>query len=374
MQFSQELITINNVLTHQKPSKSELNTTHILSLLRDHKLIGQFDFNLKTGYDSIRDKLKEVTTTRTFHQLELLRELIRIQEHLQSIPVIALKGPILSYQIYNDPARRTSRDLDILVNLKDVEKAIELLTELGYKPLTTFNSPKQKKAILKHLHHIDLIHENLEMIVEIHWNLSSVKNTPIGLNDLTGKTSEIILSETTFSVLKKDILVGYLCLHGVFHGFFRLQWLYDLYSILIEQQETEEAKLFAFLKAEGLSDFYIIARHLLFDIYNLTISEQIIEHTEAKHYKLIAIAKVQISNNDSYLMGPRKRSGLRKMITEHKVQYYIGGFKALIQNIISRNIRPKNWSFFAFPDYVFFLNHVFSRPILLLGKLFGKLQ
>ena len=44
-----------------------------------------------------------------------------------------LKGPVIAHEIYGDISLRTSKDLDILVQEIDLEKAEGLLFSLGYK-------------------------------------------------------------------------------------------------------------------------------------------------------------------------------------------------------------------------------------------------
>jgi hypothetical protein len=52
----------------------------------------------------------------------------------RGIPAIPYKGPVLAASLYEDLAVRPFSDLDILIKRKDVLKAMDLMTSLGYRP------------------------------------------------------------------------------------------------------------------------------------------------------------------------------------------------------------------------------------------------
>lgn len=60
-----------------------------------------------------------------------LRDLLRAFREAD-IQTIVLKGPLLAAEYYSDPALRPFTDLDLLVRRRDRERAIEVLSALGY--------------------------------------------------------------------------------------------------------------------------------------------------------------------------------------------------------------------------------------------------
>src|SRR5690242_3367237 len=79
--------------------------------------------------DSILEKLKVQQLLNQQRMLLLASETFQVIEELNNagIQSVSLKGPILSWQLYNDFALRSSRDIDILVQWTDVYKACEIL-------------------------------------------------------------------------------------------------------------------------------------------------------------------------------------------------------------------------------------------------------
>ena len=69
------------------------------------------------------------------HLLSLEAGLIKIHSAFlsKSIDFIVLKGLTLSHDLYEEPSLRPMFDLDVLVKEKDIEKALLLLLELGFK-------------------------------------------------------------------------------------------------------------------------------------------------------------------------------------------------------------------------------------------------
>ena len=85
------------------------------------------------------NRLRSLCHNNTARALFLASELSRILNALEScgVPAYPFKGPALSVMLYGDPARRQSKDLDILVPKERVRKAIDCLDTLGYDAKTS---------------------------------------------------------------------------------------------------------------------------------------------------------------------------------------------------------------------------------------------
>ena len=80
------------------------------------------------------NRIRSLHHSNTARSLFLASELSRILYALEScgVPAYPFKGPALSVMLYGDPARRQSKDLDILVPTERVRRAIDCLDSLGY--------------------------------------------------------------------------------------------------------------------------------------------------------------------------------------------------------------------------------------------------
>jgi hypothetical protein len=82
---------------------------------------------------AVMNRFRSFCHNNTARALVLASELSRILNGFEScgIPAYPFKGPALSVILYGDPARRQSKDLDILVPKEKVRKAIDCLDSLG---------------------------------------------------------------------------------------------------------------------------------------------------------------------------------------------------------------------------------------------------
>jgi hypothetical protein len=106
--------------THSLSDRTYLHDRHRLS----HQQIDRW-LKEDSGKEFLPEKIMQLQTVSHFIGVtDLLRE--------HGISFVPLKGPLLSYRIYQDAAVRFSHDLDILVDLENLETVVQILLENGY--------------------------------------------------------------------------------------------------------------------------------------------------------------------------------------------------------------------------------------------------
>jgi len=373
--FSRELKLLLHCLSNKAIDPSDISgidEEKLIDLIQTHRIISQVRTPLaEITSSSLREKLDGIYIANKFVQLNFSAELIKIQKAFseKNIAHIALKGPALSQEIYGDPSERTSRDLDILIQLDQLDASLETLKELGYELLTKFSTSKQRRAIIQHYHHMELYHTDKNVMLEIHWKLTSPKHGPFSTEMIWSNSTQLPFSGSELRILSRETLIPYLCLHGTLHCFFRLQWLTDLYHLFKQMSLDEIELLHRQIENSSTRISMNVSLALLSEFFGFEIPEKIKIGMNRHSKKMVQISLNEIAENTSL---DRKKSRWRTTLLNHKIQYYTSGTRGLINSLFSRNVRPKNWQVFAFPDSVFFLNHVFSRLIWLLGKLKRK--
>jgi hypothetical protein len=79
----------------------------------------------------------------------------------------ALKGPLLGEDIYGDPGRRPSSDIDLLVAPEQLHEAVKVVRELGYGPPADYVDERGLPLL-----HFVLVHERGELPpIELHWRI-----------------------------------------------------------------------------------------------------------------------------------------------------------------------------------------------------------
>ncbi len=168
-------------------------------------------------------------------RLELVRHFLLLTDTFRqnNIPFISMKGPLLSFRLYGDPAVRISRDIDLLINEKDIGAAIKLMQAEGYEFDHDFIWPFEKhrqELITQSIHHVSFFNRELHLYVEVHWVLANKLAVPMKKVEkiIAKNLTTIILAEREFIVMNKEFDLLFLLLHGARHGWSRLKWLADI--------------------------------------------------------------------------------------------------------------------------------------------------
>lgn len=214
---------------------SDLDWKMFMKLAIHHRVYPLIYLRLK-GMDAtlippeIMASLQQHYHNNVMKMLHLSREMSQICGVLKDngVRTLLLKGPILATQLYGDLAHRTSKDLDILVDVDDVEKVERVLLQLGYE--------LQDERILenwkKTSHHMSYEHKQHSAQIEVHWRLNPHYDKSFSFDSLWERRNDVMLSHQIYHYLGNEDLLSYLADHGARHGWFRLRWLMDIAMLL----------------------------------------------------------------------------------------------------------------------------------------------
>lgn len=348
---------------------SKAHGKQLLNLLQHHRLSPQLRSTILNAPDldeDFREQFESRCLELKQSALEQSLELFRIVKRFQSenISLLSIKGPVLSYQLYGDFTKRSSNDLDFLVDERQLEHALQLLRAEGYEPDGIMpQSPKQKKAYLKARHHYTLYHREKKITLELHWKLlAGAVHKTWTLQTLLPYTEKLTFTETPVLVLNDLYLALYLCVHGSRHSWFRLFWLHDLLSLIERKGEAFKIELVQLAKEKNLLVHVESAFHLL----NLLQEKYISEKAQQKIKKLEKLTvKAWLAAEKNFENNTFSWNEYRHF---YRNLYLTDGFQGVWNEFRQKRIKPENWSYFAFPDSVFFLNNWLSRPIWFFRK------
>jgi hypothetical protein len=173
--------------------------------------------------------LLAATRRAAAHSLLLTARLLQILDAFRraGIPVIALKGPALSQQLYGDAGMRDSVDLDLLVPSSLAAAAASVLEARDYV----------LESDLGWMRVADLVRRGTELTfrhktgtgIDLHW-ASAPADHPFRLPEgcLWSSADTVNLDGTAVPVLSRECQLVYLCVHGTFHAWTKLRWLCDV--------------------------------------------------------------------------------------------------------------------------------------------------
>jgi len=241
--LSKQSVIANEVWQRQSPRQSQsvnnFNQEEFIRLIKHHRLDSIFykavqeqDISLPT---ELKEKLEQINKRNKMRMMKLTAELIRIHKLFaeNGIEYISLKGPALSQQIYGDYTIRSSRDLDILVMVEDLDKLNLLLQKIDY-----FTNVKDFKKHQKAHHDIAFVNKEKKIQLEIHTRLFSFDKLFEYSNNELFKTKEtVILNNYNICVLNNNINSKFLYTHAKKHSWELFYWITDLFKLDCNKNE-----------------------------------------------------------------------------------------------------------------------------------------
>lgn len=179
--------------------------------------------------------LDQLYKHNTFRMLHLTREMEMICKSFNDnqIKSLVLKGPILAADLYGDLSLRTSADLDILVPITELDKAKQLLIDLGFERdgeiQPVFSDWKWRS------NHHTYFHTQKGVKCEVHWRLYPLPGKEPSFDELWERRRVSSLTNYPIHYLGREDLLLYLASHGARHGWSRLRWLVDIEKLLKQE-------------------------------------------------------------------------------------------------------------------------------------------
>lgn len=205
--------------------------------------------------------LKQYRSRQNQYTMESFRRLQALAQACgalaaEGIRVFSMKGPLLSMELYGDPALRTSRDLDVMVSGEDMHRAGEILTGLGYEQEQSLfhKTPLRRKyySLIELEKHT--VYTRGDICIELHWKNNFQAETTF--DELWERREEQTVLGTRIAILGADDRYPALVIHAAEHGFHRLRWLLDLYELQKKPGFSWE-KLHRQMAAQGVGELLL---------------------------------------------------------------------------------------------------------------------
>ncbi len=243
-----------------------------LDYARHHRVYSLVYHKLKSNRliaipPNIEQALAQDYRKNAFKMLQLAGQLDELCRafHQAGIRVLVLKGPTLALELYQDLSMRTSKDLDLLIAIEDLEQAEQLMAKLGFVVKTPvpriFNDWKWRA------HHQAYYHPEKQVQVEIHWRMQPNFSQEPSFDELWERRMQSSPElKFVYSLSRADLFV-YLCLHGARHGWFRLRWVLDISLLVSQISQSEYSTILTLSKSSQslpmIGQGFILAHELL---------------------------------------------------------------------------------------------------------------
>lgn len=183
---------------------------------------------------------------------ELHRLTTRLFEPLGISPVV-FKGPALALRYYEQPALRSCRDLDLLLERSEWESLFGALLDEGYRVLDEEDAPQTPGEVqfAAHFRPPPALKSPHGVIVEFSTALEK-RGRRFPTAEMLQIAEPFEREGTRLRALPLATLFPYLCLHHTRHGWARLHWLADLDAV-VRHADFNRAKVLAEARSRGLA-------------------------------------------------------------------------------------------------------------------------
>ena len=218
----------------------------------------------------VKTRLKEAYSGQLQKQLLLAGELQTICDTLnrEGVFYLHLKGTILALQLYGKISERVTQDIDFLIGEKDIDKVLKLFSTLGYR-IVRKERDKPEQYFRRIKKNYSLIHPGKRILVELHWGLFSNRFFYPEQRSLFEATGFQLLNQTPVRIMNRENTFLYLCMHGIYHEYFRLFWLRDIAEIL-KHWKPDYGKIVSKTESEGMLRIVASSAILAGEVFNIT--------------------------------------------------------------------------------------------------------
>lgn len=289
---------------------------------------------------------------------ELTRLAAEFEE--RGIRVLALKGSLLSQQLYGEAGLRHAGDIDLLVAPSDVAAADLLLREAGYRrsypdfELTAF----QWRRFLGVEHELNHFNPQTGIMVELQWRLEGLPY--VAFDDLWRSRSPVILAGRTVPALPADVSALFLFAHGAKHGWSSLFWLVDAALFLRDCSPEKAEALWEGARRMAVTKALLQGAALARELLAVELPGVLATHLERRKHLRGLVAEAARRMRSSIPPQGGERSLIRDTMYLIRLQE---SWRARFGLVRRWMLSPQNWKEFPLPDNLFWLYYPMSPPL-----------
>ncbi|MEH7419047.1 nucleotidyltransferase family protein [Neobacillus drentensis] len=231
--MSLEMVTLLYNQNTGMPQEEEFYTRALLDI-ENEGISSQVFFilkqqgRLKQTPAFFQNRLKENYEKGLFQNLLIRNQMNTILTNFesQSIDVIPLKGVHFAENYFGHIGARGTSDIDLLIRLQDINRAIEIIKDLGFT--------LEEEQVPGHFHcsfSKTIPGSTIPLVVEIHWNIVRENTSDFRIDDLWDQSVQV----GSFKHLKElspNHLFYMICLHGWRHNLDSTKYFIDIIQLI----------------------------------------------------------------------------------------------------------------------------------------------
>lgn len=284
-------------------------------------------------------------------------EQVRLLQRLGAagIDVLAVKGLVLSQQLYGNLAIRHIGDIDLFIRRRDAIQADAIFQSAGLRRTRPdfALTPRQTAAFLALKPEFEYLSPPAAIRVELLWQLEGL---PEALDPWANAMPAPPLGGQPLRTLPPELNAIYLFQHGARHGWFRLFWLVDI-ALLLRDPSINWENVIAVARQARLERPLLQGAALAVSLLSASVPRALAPRRREERViaRLVAESRRQIARapQPNEPVGEWSRQLIYRMQLAHGSGAGLAAFKPHL-------FSPLNWHTCPLPDRWFFLYPLLS--------------
>ncbi len=296
--------------------------------------------------------------------LRLTGEMLRLLPWLATNQVVAIpyKGAVLAARYYGDVALRPFRDLDFLVQPRDLARAERALAAKGYRPMREL-SRRQEQAVRGSTCEYAFARDG--DIVELHSAFGPRDfPLPVKLKQVATRLEPVTVGTVPVRTLASEDLMLVLCAHGAKHFWERLEWICDVAQLLRRTPQLDLGRVLGQARAAGAERMVLLGLRLAAELLEAPLPDHVHPRVLADH-AVAALAEQVRARLFHHTPGTQPNTWeLRLFLVRARERW-----RDRLRSWAHAALTPTqvDWTWLPLPDLLYPLYYV-TRPIRLMLK------
>jgi hypothetical protein len=228
----------------------------------------------------IREELRDRQRAQAIFALRLTSALFCVLDSLAAavIETLVIKGPVLSWRCYGDPAARQYSDVDLIVRTKDIQRTTEIMMELGYQPRIPLEAVAAGKIPGEYVFR----HRDSDVLVEFHTE-HTFRYYPrrLPIDRIFGRKSCAEFDQHRVPALSREDELILVCVHAAKHLWERLAWVADVAALVTRNTELQWGNVFAAAGEVGAERMLRVGLRLAAEMLGLPHSPEVMVYVNS---------------------------------------------------------------------------------------------
>jgi hypothetical protein len=222
------------------------------------------------------------------------------------VPALAFKGPALGALAHDSPTIRPSRDLDVLVRTEDMQRAIDALGRLGYRPSDVLSAKATAACFVSYGQ--DIVFAEGRAPVEPHCAfVPSTLAVDLDMRGIWQRARPVRVGDGVAQTLSLEDTLLAACLHGGKERWWRLLWIADIAALIHRHRDLDWTAVDERARAAGVRRMLLLGLGLARDVFDSAVPTTLANSIDGNRVVQRLLGEVMRDLSQAQALGPPER-------------------------------------------------------------------